>query len=491
MGSLVRRSVLTAYLDGELTDAQRRRLEAALDRSGLLRSQLEALQRVARAVRTLPTANAPRKTIESVLSRIQQRSPSVADLDISPQEVDLLLAAYAHGELDNESAAEVERVLLASAEHRGAVLGHRRISRALDAFHETPVPPEVLSHVLERLHRLVEAQPALSRGGKRPFGEWITAFLDREVDDHKRHRVEARLAQSERARQMLKGFSRVRDGLAHIPRVAAPTGLMESVVESLLADEIPVLEPDVVEAAPAMDAEWLAAGSPLTARSPRTHGWLTLGLSAACVLLALAGVWSIQALAPSSPVKQMVANAPPPAPKSKQPHPPAPTIDETPLSDLAASLPPVVPVAPEENIDDLDELASIDPISLASEIHEMQLTLSAADVPRAVREFKAALDLDLNPQKAPPLNGSQPIYVVELSGDASEVSLVLSQLREMSRRGELMSHVGIRKPTDAILATIPPHQTTRSIADPDPSRAKPSTPGAIRVLLVLQSNATP
>jgi hypothetical protein len=187
-----------------------------------------------------------------------------------------------------------------------------------------------------------------------------------------------------------------------------------------------------------------------------------------------------------------MAQAPKATNKTQGPIPPTPLIDETPLPDLADSLPPVV-ATPADDLEGLDELAAIDPTSLASEIHEMQLTLSAPDVPRAVRELEIALDIELNPRSATPASPSaQPVYVVELHGQPSEVSLVLSQLREMSRRGELMNQVGIKKPTEAMLATVkredaaPPHERLDRLAVPHPT-----SKGSIRVLLVLQAKSTP
>lgn len=485
MGSLLRRTVLTAYLDGELSQAQQRRLEAALERSATLRSQLEALQRVVHAVSNLPEAALPASVAESVSAALHAKLPGGLDSDISPEEMDLLLAAYAQGELDEASSVQVERMLLNSAEYRGAVRSHRRIARAIRAFDQRPMPPEVLSLLLDRLHRLIEIRPALARGAKRPFGELLTAYLDSEIAGANRRRVQACLVENPCARKVLDGFSRVRDGLSHIPRKSAPAALMNAVLRDLASHEISAGRIEM-EANPeiAIDADWVAAAA--SARN-RSHGWLTLGLSAACVVLAMLGVWTIQILAPEpSPVATSLAKKTPA--KINAPQAPPPIIDETPLPDLADALPPVA-TAPMDDMGDLDELAAIDPTSLASEIHEMQLTLSADDVHRAVREFKSTLDIDFNPDTTvEAAQSSQPVFVVELHGEPSEVSLVLNQLREMSRRGELMNQVGIRKPTAAMLATM--HR--ENAVKPESSvTASPTSKGAIRVLLVLQSKTKP
>ena len=51
---------LSAYLDGEISNRDRERLEARLQSDGSLREYLEGLQRTRAAVRSLPALRAPR-----------------------------------------------------------------------------------------------------------------------------------------------------------------------------------------------------------------------------------------------------------------------------------------------------------------------------------------------------------------------------------------------------------------------------------------------
>lgn len=72
-----RDELLSAYLDGELSEAERQRLEARLSEDAELRAELRAMHRMVSLVRELPQVTAPRNFILSE-SMIMHRRPAPA-----------------------------------------------------------------------------------------------------------------------------------------------------------------------------------------------------------------------------------------------------------------------------------------------------------------------------------------------------------------------------------------------------------------------------
>ncbi|MHC4715634.1 MAG: anti-sigma factor family protein [Planctomycetota bacterium] len=66
------REQLSAYLDGELSDAQARDLEQALQRDPDLSAELDSLRKVSGLVRSLPRARAPEDLADRVLERVER-----------------------------------------------------------------------------------------------------------------------------------------------------------------------------------------------------------------------------------------------------------------------------------------------------------------------------------------------------------------------------------------------------------------------------------
>ena len=63
--------ILSAYLDGELDDAQRADVEAALERDEQLRAQFVSLQDIHESWQALPSYAAPKDTVGRLMSRIE------------------------------------------------------------------------------------------------------------------------------------------------------------------------------------------------------------------------------------------------------------------------------------------------------------------------------------------------------------------------------------------------------------------------------------
>jgi len=70
--------ILSAYLDGELDDAQRAAVESALEQDEPLREQLKSLQDLHEAWQTLPSLMAPQDTLQRLKSRIESTLPKTS-----------------------------------------------------------------------------------------------------------------------------------------------------------------------------------------------------------------------------------------------------------------------------------------------------------------------------------------------------------------------------------------------------------------------------
>ncbi len=77
--------ILSAYLDGELDDAQRAAVESALEQDEHLRKQLGSLQDLHNAWQALPSLVAPEDTVQQLKSRIESALPASSQTTDSPQ----------------------------------------------------------------------------------------------------------------------------------------------------------------------------------------------------------------------------------------------------------------------------------------------------------------------------------------------------------------------------------------------------------------------
>jgi anti-sigma factor RsiW len=417
--------------------------------------------------------------------------------DVSSDEADCLSAAYAYGELDETSSRQVERFLLTHREYRVLLEEHRRIAAAVGSMARRPAPKETIDRILERLRR----EPATvanakapdggrgsAAGGKRPFGELLTAYVDGEVPEYKRRRVEVQAARDARVQRLLSSFERIHEALSHLPRQEAPAGLLAKCLDriretSAQEEAEPILLPDEAPARQMIDeSEWRAAAP--HARLERPSGlaaalvWgaaCAVLVAVACFYVAARGRWDVGA-----ELGRGLASAPS-AGGSRAAGRDSIRLDAGPP-----------PAAASETTIDLERLAAIAPDALAGEIDEKQVVVSAHDVDQVLRELETTLHtLSFSPASVAAAPGdSDPAYVVELHGAPGQVSRVLDGLREMGRRGELLRQVGIHQPSP------PGARVAASVAGP------PVEPGGrmdatshfsrpIRIFVVIQPNSTP
>ena len=73
---------LSAYLDGELTEAQRAEVDALLEQDASVRHRLEAMRGTVELISALPRRSAPPSLMEDVMSRLE-RDELLEDLNTS------------------------------------------------------------------------------------------------------------------------------------------------------------------------------------------------------------------------------------------------------------------------------------------------------------------------------------------------------------------------------------------------------------------------
>ena len=77
--------ILSAYLDGELDDAQRAAVESALEQDEHLREQLGSLQDLHETWQALPSLVAPEDTVQRLKSQIESALPLTSQRANPPQ----------------------------------------------------------------------------------------------------------------------------------------------------------------------------------------------------------------------------------------------------------------------------------------------------------------------------------------------------------------------------------------------------------------------
>ena len=450
-----RQSILSAYLDDELSPRRRARVEAALALNPALREELDQLRRLVSRVQGLAQVSLPEPIRQDIMKRLSALPPLTSD-ELTAEEIELLLAAYAYGELNDLARDDVERLLLPDEQHRETVEEFRRVRDMMQTLPQQPIPSDILAVVLDRLHQSAErmAQVAKTARIRRPIGEYLSAYLDGEISPRKRAEIERRLAANTTARQTLGSLDWVRTNLSALPRVTAPTGILSDVLSELSAEKQTAMASNKSadsSSDPSIDLSWVEPASVPTGRPGRFFRWDAFFLAAASVLVIVS-------------IGGLVANLPPKNDTTLAKHA-APTHDKSAVNHSPA---PVAPVVAEnkKSPDDLrDQLAPAGlahlteileekPERMIERIDRKQVTLTTSDVNKV-------LDIMGLTGQAKRYNETDNRQVVDIKGPASDVSRVLSRVEEVSRRSDLVQRIGIDDPHHELLARLdrPEHRS--------------------------------
>jgi len=431
-----RPSLLSAYLDGELSPKQREYVEAALASSPELQVELEHFKRLIGQLKGLSHVTLPEPIRNDILKQIAAL-PSMSAEELTEEEIELLLTAYAYGELDDAGQQDLETLLLVADSHQETVRQFQQVRELMNSLPERPIPAEVLAVVLDRLHRWAEKSTEKSRV-RRPLSEYLSAYLDGEVSSRRRAQIEQRLAESRNARQALGSLDWVRANVSSLPRVSAPASVMKNVMAEIAAETheqnrvASTIGADVPRD-PAVDLPWVKTESESSGRPSHFFRWDALFLAAASVML----VVSIGGLVATFPKKggQVVAKQSPTPPKEKEKGPtPAPAVASHPdgHDEMHALAAPI-------GLNHLTEILQEKPDRLVHRIDRKQVTLTTHDVDKVLDVMGLA-------GQAEPFGKADSQRVVHFKGTPHDVSNVLSRVEEVSRKSNLVSQVDIEEP---------------------------------------------
>ncbi|MBX9656352.1 zf-HC2 domain-containing protein [bacterium] len=432
-----RPSLLSAYLDGELSPKQRGEVEAALASNQNLQAELEQFRTLIGRLKGLHQVTLPEPIRNDILKQIAAL-PSMSADDLTEEEIELLLTAYAYGELDESGRNDVERLLLLEEPHQETVRQFQQVRELMNSLPQRTIPPEVLAVVIDRLHRMAERSTEKPRARK-PFSEYLSAYLDGELSARRRAQIEQRLAESRNARQALGSLDWVRVNLSSLPKVNAPADLMKGVLAEIAAENqeqnrvASKIDPDAPKD-PAVDLSWVKAENSSAPRPSRFFRWDALLLAVASVMF----VVSIGGLVASFPKKgdQVIAKQTTP-PKDKESgrniSPPPAVVAQGSVKDENRAL--AAPIG----LHQLTEILQEKPDRLVHRIDRKQVTLTTHDVDKVLHVMGLT-------NQAEPFDASDSRRVVHFKGTARDVSGVLSRVEEMSRKDNLVSQVDIDEP---------------------------------------------
>jgi len=152
-----------------------------------------------------------------------------------------LLSAYLDGELSSEERHEVERQLEGNDELRQLLGQFRQLSDDLQLLPRYHLDEPVYERIVGEIERLSQAVAA--DGREQPFSdELISAYLDGELPDADRQRVQRQLEASAEHRHLLGELRDLQDSLQSLPTYQLDEGFAERVVrraerETLLGSE--------------------------------------------------------------------------------------------------------------------------------------------------------------------------------------------------------------------------------------------------------------
>ena len=490
--------LFSSYLDGELTEAERRLVEHEIRRPGssaVLR--IQELRRTAQILADLPRSSVPSGFARELMERVYREAgapPDEISASLLQQLLDdpeLYLSAYADGELSDRERREVEDYLLIWEDHRATLDAIRRVKGVVADLPVESLSGEQREAILKRLvdesggDEDVEWDDAplsdeSGRPSKRPFKELLSAYLDGEVDERRRKRVERRLKSSPRVRLALKRYARVRALLRELPRHRAPAGLLDCVLTAIHEEQAsPRSEPVKVMAVADNDDVGYFADLPPRCRPVRRDRYAVYrlfgyGAVAAAVVVAMLMV-DVPALLRPSPVAPVeIVKILTPLPVDRTPAPARPV--NRPPTELASSPAVARPTAPDskpatsveavvksqdgQNLDrpglnlPVERLSRLRPGEIL-ELDGQQISLLCLDVQKTYTQLRVVLmthAVSSQPEEGSLAEAevSPNTYMVEVAASAETLGKVFADLgwREQLTDEQLITAVDFSEPEE-------------------------------------------
>ncbi|MGL5197047.1 MAG: anti-sigma factor family protein [Chroococcales cyanobacterium] len=299
--------LLSAYLDGEVTDTERQQVEGWLSSDASLRDLHSRLLTLHQGLTSLP---APPKTqpvealLNGVFSRIDEIeqpeavTPLVGDRPIAAISADRfeLLSAYLDGEVTETERQQVESWLSSDASLRDL---HSKLLTLHQELVSLPAPSAaqpvdaLLNAVFSRIDAIEQPEAVTPLVGDRPIAaipaeqfELLSAYLDGEVTETERQQVESWLSNDATFRQVQAGLLTLRQELVSLPAPSAAQpfdALLNAVFSRIDAIEqpeavTPLVGDRPIAAIPAEQFELLSAyldGEATHSESEQVESWLS------------------------------------------------------------------------------------------------------------------------------------------------------------------------------------------------------------------------
>ncbi|AFY83291.1 anti-sigma factor family protein [Oscillatoria acuminata] len=299
--------LLSAYLDGEVTETERQQVESWLSSDASLRDLHSKLLTLHQEWVSLPAPTEAQPVdalLNGVFSRIdaieQQEAvtPLVADRAIAAISADRveLLSAYLDGEVTETERQQVESWLSSDASFRDL---HSQLLTLHQEWVSLPAPAEaqpvdaLLNGVFSRIDEIEQQEAVMPLVGDRAIAaicadrfELLSAYLDGEVTETERQQVESWLSSDAALRQVHAGLLTLRQELVSLPAPAEAQpvdALLSAVFSQIDAIEqqeavMPLVGDRAVAAIPAEQFELLSAyldGEATRAESEQVESWLS------------------------------------------------------------------------------------------------------------------------------------------------------------------------------------------------------------------------
>ena len=245
--------LLSAYLDGEVTDTERQQVEGWLEHDASLRDLHSKLLTLHQGLTSLP---APPQTqpVDALLNQVFSRidaieqpeavTPRVGDRPIAAIPVDRfeLLSAYLDGEVSATERQQVETWLASDASLRDL---HSKLLTLRQELVSLPAPSEaqpvdaLLNGVFSRIDQLEQLEakiPMVCEGENVAIAagrfELVSAYIDGEATQSERRQVQEWLDRDPEVKRLYLNLIKLRETVQVLP-VPAPVQPVQETVQNL------------------------------------------------------------------------------------------------------------------------------------------------------------------------------------------------------------------------------------------------------------------
>lgn len=418
MGSL-KPSLLTAYLDGELSPARGQLVEQALKSHPDLRRELEQLRQISALLASLPKMSLP----EAERRRLAEIDPSLPPLEANEEEIYRLVVAHAYGELEAAEVKRLQELLESEPRWKDELDRHRRIRRRLGELTGRVLSDDEWRKLLASMQQRLERSTVRRR---KPLGEYLSGYLDGELSERRRAMIEDRLEQKESARRQLEDLRRVSQSLTQLVRLSAP----ESLVQKTLAQLESAQPADVRPSSTTPEITVWVDDEAVSARPRRRRNWTALAVAAGSVALTLGlGIYvGLQPVARDRerPSQQLAERDPSPR------RPPANVI-----------------VA--EGIEQIESLLAAAPATFPAVVRDRQIRLTASDLDQLLERVEQSLE-PMVPSIEFHQRAGDGSHFIEVRGSAAEIRRVVAKIDGLCRQNGLVASVDVQPANSKLLA---------------------------------------